>query len=176
VLPDPIAAKICLAEDFYFLSRNELLGIKKISDLLEALGAAIRDSHGEMRQRGIVELCRQCDEKEGGSCCGSGLEAYYSETLLLINLLLGVDLPKERAEPTSCFFLSRHGCELLARHVICINYLCKKITDHFHPQELAPLREKEGIEVELLFRLNEEVKKYIHVLASNTRRNSFQLP
>jgi len=156
---DPIVAKIGLAEDFYFLSRNELLKNQKISDLLEALRAAIRDSHGEMRERGIVKLCRQCDEKEGGSCCGSGLEAYYNETLLLINLLLGVGLPKERAEPASCFFLSRHGCGLLARHVICINYLCKKITDHFHPRELASLREKEGVEVELLFRLNEEMKK-----------------
>ena len=175
MLADPIAEKIALAEHAFSLSRDELLGDRKISDLLTALLAAVHDSHTEMIRAGIVELCRQCDEKEGGSCCGSGLEAHYGETLLLINLLLGVVLPRERVDPTGCLFLSKNGCRLLARHVICVNYLCKKITDRFDPQELASLREKEGIEVELLFRLNEEVKKYIHAL-SQTHRSSLELP
>ncbi len=162
MLADPIVEKIHWAEDFFSFSRDELLGNRKLSGLLEALRAAVHDSHEEMASRGIVQLCRRCDEQEGGSCCGSGIEAHYGETLLLINLMLGVGLPKERAEAKGCFFLSPRGCGLLARHVVCINYLCKKVTDHFHPQELAHLREKEGIEVELLFRLNEEIKKYIH--------------
>jgi len=176
VLADRIVEKIVWAEDFHSLSRDELLRDSKISDLMLKLRAAIHDSRCEMAGRGIVGICRDCDQKEGGSCCGYGLETYYDETLLLINLLLGVGLPKERAESTSCFFLSANGCRLLARHVICINYVCEKITDRFHPQELASLREKEGVEVELLFRLNEEMKKYIHVLVSNTGRSSFDLP
>ena len=161
MLADRIIEKIVWAEDFHSLSKDEFLRDPKISDLLLRLGAAIHDSRCEMTGRGIVEICKDCDQKEGGSCCGYGLENYYDETLLLINLLLGVGLPKERAESTSCFFLSANGCRLLARHVICINYVCERITHRFHPQELAPLREKEGVEVELLFRLNEELKKAV---------------
>ena len=176
MLADRVLEKILWAEKFYSLSKDELLRNPEISDLLRRLRAAIHDSRCEMAGTGIVGICRDCEQKEGGSCCGYGLEAYYDETLLLINLLLGVGLPKERAESTSCFFLSANGCGLLARHVICINYVCEKITDRFHPQELASLREKEGVEVELLFRLNEEMKKYIHVLVSNPGRSSFDLP
>jgi hypothetical protein len=161
LLADQVLEKILWAEKFNSFSKDELLRNPKISDLLIRLRAAIHGSRREMAGRGIAEICRECDQKEGGSCCGYGLEAYYDETLLLINLLLGVILPGERAESTSCFFLSANGCRLLARHVICINYVCEKITDRFHPQELAPLREKEGVEVELLFRLNEELKQAV---------------
>jgi hypothetical protein len=154
--------KTVWVEAFYSLSKDELLKSPEISGPLLRLGEAIHNSRSEMAGRGIVGICRECDQKDGGSCCGIGLEAYYDEALLLINLLLGVELPRERAESTSCFFLSPIGCRLLARHVICINYTCEKITDRLNPQELASLREKEGIEVELLFRLNEEVKKYLH--------------
>jgi hypothetical protein len=45
--------------------------------------------------------------------------------------------------------------------VICVNYLCNKITDRINPQKLKALREKEGIELDILFRLNERLKKVL---------------
>jgi len=46
----------------------------------------------------------------------------------------------------------------MARHVICINYLCKKITDLIDPHTIMDLREKESEEVNTLFMLHENIK------------------
>jgi hypothetical protein len=78
-----------------------------------------------------------------------------------MNLLLGVTLPQEREEPSSCFFLSPTGCRLLARHVLCINYVCNKITSRIKPDQLTSLREAEGAEILLLFQVNEKLKKLV---------------
>jgi len=130
-------------------------------DLLEALKNAIPRSRENMLRTGIVDLCRHCEEKEGGSCCGAGLENHFSGILLLMNLLLGVTLPQEREEPSSCFFLSPTGCRLLARHVLCINYVCNKITSRINSDQLASLREAEGAEILFLFQVNEKLKKLV---------------
>jgi hypothetical protein len=58
--------------------------------------------------------------------------------------------------------LSEKGCSLLARHVICVNFLCHKITSSISPEKIAALREKEGIELNLLFMLQERVKRILN--------------
>ena len=95
-----------------------------------------------------------CERDEGGSCCGAGLEDRYDGVTLLVNLLLGAELPARRPDPASCLFLGADGCRLLARDVICVNFICKKIADEVSPQRLGPLREREGIELEILFALH----------------------
>ena len=103
--------------------------------------------------------CLSCEVDDGGSCCGAGLEDKYDGVLLLLNLLLGVRLPRKRFESRSCYFLGEKGCLLLARHVICVNYLCRRITERVDPQRIASLRTKEGAELELLFHLYEGIRK-----------------
>jgi len=46
----------------------------------------------------------------------------------------------------------------MARHIICINYLCKNVTDQVDPCRIATVREKEGEEVNALFVLHERIK------------------
>ena len=118
-----------------------------------------------MTESGIVQICRDCERNEGGSCCAKGLENHYSGILLLINLLMGVKLPRKRRNPSDCFFLGSEGCRLSARHVICINYACHRITNRIDSRVLAGLREKEGTELECLFHLNERI---IKILRENT--------
>ena len=160
-LESPIEEKIAWAENCYFQIRDQLLGDKRIVDLLKKLKEAISASQRERVEAGVVSECKDCEEKDGGSCCGAGMENRYSGIILLINLLLGVKIPKNRQDPQSCFFLGLNGCQLLARQVICANYLCKKITERIVPQKIAALQEKEGVELELLFILNERTKKMI---------------
>ncbi len=160
-LDAPVDAKIDWANHLFDLERSRLLEDQRLAESLEALKEAVHRSRDNMFRIGIAGLCRECEEKEGGSCCGAGLENHYSGTLLLINRLLGVALPHERKEPSSCFFLSSSGCSLLARHVLCINYVCNKITSRIKPEQLAPLRETEGEEIFLLFQVNEKLKKLI---------------
>ena len=160
-LDAPVEAKSAWANDCFDQERNRLLEDRNLAELLGALKNTVRRSREHMLRTGIVDLCRDCEEKEGGSCCGAGLEKHYSGILLLINRLLGVTLPQQREEPSSCFFLSSSGCRLLARHVLCINYVCNKITSRVKPDQLSALRETEGEEILLLFQVNEKLKKLI---------------
>jgi len=160
-LESPIEEKIAWAEDRFACLGPGLLKDPGISSLLERFSAAAEASHRRMIETGIAEVCRACDVEEGGSCCGKGIENRYSGLLLLVNLLLGCSLPSVRYDPRGCFFLGEQGCLLQARHVICINYLCRKITDRFSPERLAPLREREGEEIDSLFLLSERVRKAI---------------
>ena len=160
-LDAPVEAKTAWANDCFDREKSRLLEDQNFPDLLEALKNAVHRSREEMLRTGIVDLCRECEEIEGGSCCGAGLEKHYSGRLLLINRLLGVTLPHQREEPLSCFFLSSTGCRLLARDVLCINYVCSKITSRIKSDPLAALREAEGEEILLLFRVNEKLRKLI---------------
>ena len=157
-LSSPIEEKIFWARHCYKEFGNDLLKEKGLVDLLAHLKTAIADSRKEMARTGIVEVCRRCEQEEGGSCCGAGLENRYDGWLLLINLLLGINFPETRQQTNSCFLLGVNGCLLMARHVICINFLCKKITDLIDPHTMLKMREKEGEEVNTLFILHENIK------------------
>ena len=160
-IPDegPIDEKIAWAANRFQAQGVDLLRDKEVGTLLKKLREAIHASHEERADAGIMERCRRCDRQEGGTCCGRGLENKYTGVILLINLLLGHSMPSRRYDPAGCFFLGKEGCRLLAREVICINYLCKSITDRVDPRKMIPLREKEGIEIGLLFQLNDLIKK-----------------
>jgi hypothetical protein len=125
---------------------------------------AVVASHQEMAATGMVEICRRCEEEEGGSCCGAGLENRSDGWLLLTNLLLGCSLPAAAHDAESCYFLGPNGCRLTARHTICVNYVCRKITDQLSPGALARLREREGEELQCLFLLVERIKGLVRSL------------
>ena len=160
-LDAPVEAKTDWANDCFEREGPRLLEDQSLAGLLKALRNAAHRSREIMSRTGIADLCSECEEKEGGSCCGAGLEKNFSATLLLINRLLGVPLPPDRKEPSSCFFLFSAGCTLVARHVLCINYVCSKITSRIKPDQIAALREAEGEEILFLFQVNEKLKKLI---------------
>jgi hypothetical protein len=164
-LDSPVEDKISWAEYIYKQWKDRVLSDSKVAELLAELKRAALRSHEEMVQTGIVDLCKDCEEEEGGSCCGAGLEKHFSGTLLLINLLLGVNIPTRKMDPASCFFLSTNGCELLARHVICVNYLCAKIAASVPASEITSLRELEGVELDLLFVLHQRLKRILGMLS-----------
>ncbi|OQX65803.1 MAG: hypothetical protein B5M55_02770 [Desulfococcus sp. 4484_242] len=160
-LSSPIEEKIAWARRQQHVFGEALLKDGEIAGLLNALKTAVVSSRTEMARTGIVEICQRCDQEEGGSCCGAGIENRYDGWLLLINLLLGVVLPEKRLRPDACFFAGEKGCLLTARHVLCVNYLCKKVTDQIDPPAIAALREKEGAEVNILFILHERIKNVL---------------
>ena len=163
-LDRPIHEKVAWADLCFHQFGDFLLRDQEIVEHLEELRKAIRRSRNAMIESGVVENCRDCEEREGGSCCGAGLEEHYGGILLLINRLLRVRLPKKRRDPDSCLFLTETGCLLAARHVICVNYLCKKITDRIDPEKIALLREMEGRELECLFLFQERIKRRLNGL------------
>jgi hypothetical protein len=157
----PIQEKIELARRLHYAWSKALLEEPTICALLQQLRTFIEASRQTMREVGVVTECRHCEEEEGGSCCGQGIEDRYTPVLLLINLLLGVPLTKLGRRPRSCYFLGKKGCALLARHVLCVNYLCARLREKLARPELARLQERAGNELETEFVLYERIKRFI---------------
>ena len=105
-LDGSIADKIAWAEAAMRELGESLRGDEQIKDLLARLRVAIRRSNEAMFDAGVVSVCAKCEQEEGGSCCGEGLENRYDGVMLLINLLLDVQLPHERCDAASCSFLT----------------------------------------------------------------------
>jgi hypothetical protein len=114
-----------------------------------------------MLELGIVETCKHCDEQEGGSCCGAGLENKFDTFLLLINLLLGVSLPEGHRRPDSCYLLTDKGCTLKVRLVLCVDFLCLKILNILSRGDLIKLQQVSGDELTTGFMLYDAIKKFL---------------
>ncbi len=114
-----------------------------------------------MEETGIVAACRRCEEEDGGSCCGRGIEDGYTETLLLLNLLFDVVLPDARLFEDSCHFLGPSGCRLKIREVLCVNYLCTAVQKRLSSADLARVQRAVGCELDTVFRLQETVKRLL---------------
>ena len=132
-----------------------------ILDLIERLDIRVRSTQEAMQALGVVNTCRKCEEEEGGSCCGAGIENRYTSLALLINLLLGASLPDGRTHADSCYFLSAHGCCLKARHTLCVNYLCAKLQRHLPQAKIIELHHTIGEELDTGFALYEAIKKLL---------------
>ena len=130
-----------------------------LNGLLRMLRDCIENTKQMMLTLGVVAECKNCEEKEGGSCCGSGIESKYDLELLLINLLLGCSLKNHEPIGNSCYFLGKKGCRLTARHVLCVNYICDKLQKKLTGEELIGLQTCAGEELDTLFFLHEAIKK-----------------
>ncbi|MEJ5226775.1 hypothetical protein [Thermodesulfovibrio sp.] len=155
-----IRYKIKKAEENFYIIRN-LNVLDEIQFLAEELLKIIRKADEERFNSGMVEICQDCG-KNGIPCCGSGIEEKYSLELLMINLILSAELPTEREIKSGCFFLKSNGCCLIARDVFCINYICNKIQTKLSPRSLIKLRELEGNQLTLQFKIEEHLKKIIN--------------
>lgn len=147
---------------------------EEVQDYLEKTLECVELSRRVMRELGVDKICRICDVEEGGSCCGRGIENYYGASLLLANILVGVDPSDERYDDKGCFFLGPEGCTLLFRHTLCVNYLCRKIYDNLGKDSIILLQEVCGREMDALFELNERILAFLKVYGNGSTdlRNS----
>lgn len=158
--PDhPIGAKISCARAIYEAHGQrwpeERPGLRT---LLARYDRAIAHTWRTMDEAGIIEICTECATRDGGSCCGSGIERKFDVALLVINLLLGGSLPDEPADETGCWFLGPTGCTIRARHTICVNYLCKRLVDNIPQPLIHRVQEAIVYETDIGFKLEELIK------------------
>ena len=163
-----ISEKIAIAKELYGRWCDALSTDSGIAAQLRELSARVEASGASCIRSGVAETCGLCEREEGGSCCGAGIEDRYTPELLLINLMLGVSLPESKHLAKSCHFLGECGCLLLARDIICVNYLCGRLKRTIPPEELLALQETNGSEMELLFILHDRVKNFIRLLKCNS--------
>ena len=157
----PIQDKIKLAQNLYHSWKHALRKQSHIHSLLLELDTCLRVSRKSMWELKIVEICKYCDEQEGGSCCGTGMENKFDTFLLLVNLLLGVSLPEHHLRTESCYLLTDEGCVLKVRLVLCVDFLCDKILNRLSVEELRSLQKISGEELIAGFRLYDAVKKFL---------------
>lgn len=149
-----IEEKIALAEYLWEKYGTYIAADREINQLLGLYKKVILRSHELMEKFGVVAGCTICaTQVPGGGCCGAGIEDWYDEFMLLLNLLLEKKIPTERLGEKDCLFLGPTGCQLFARHHFCINYLCSRITDLLSPAELIALSAQSGKEIFLCWQL-----------------------
>jgi hypothetical protein len=119
----------------------------KLLQLLSLYGEAIGDTQMLMQQGNVTAVCTKCAKQGAGSCCFEGIESGYDHILLLINLLMGCDIPDIREIPGSCFFVGKTGCKLQARYYYCVHYLCPALEDALGPGAKRELLSKVGKEL-----------------------------
>ncbi len=158
-----VEERIIKAEEIYRRFGSVLLGDEEIRYLLKKLDEAIDRTKECMRRLGITEICREC-ALETGSCCKRWVEEEHDVSILLINLLLGVELPKERYRDDLCFFCGEKGCRIKAREVICVTFLCDRIKERIGLEKEIELQRIAGEELELCFKLQEKIKEKLRSL------------
>lgn len=127
MLDQAVEEKIGRARWLYAQLGQELSSDTEIRTLLDNYLEAIGKTGAAMRRNGVVKGCTACAAQPHGSCCFSGIEEGFDHMLLLINMLLGRELPDEKGLPGSCYFVGEYGCKLIAKSYFCLHYLCPEL-------------------------------------------------
>ncbi len=128
------------AKKLYAFYGKEILRDETCSMLLNEFKTAIDESWKLMKELGVVETCSLCAAEKPGGCCHFGIETWYDNTILLMNMLMDVEIPENRIIENNCLFVGEHGCRLKARYNTCIHHLCPKIKAPLSEYDLFRLR------------------------------------
>jgi len=154
-IADEITSALLLQKIF----GKTLLKDEKFKTLLFRLDQNIEATQREMVSTGIVMECADCAVNGEGTCCATHTGYKCDGVLLLINLLLGRALPSQPYYFDLCYFLTKEGCSLRARHIICVNYVCQRLRKNIPHNKLIRLQEIAGAEMDTLFIVEEHIKK-----------------
>jgi len=156
-----IADQIHTALHLQKLCGQSLMQDREVYALLGELDLHIEATQRAMARAGIVKECADCAVNGEGTCCGVRTAYKYGSVLLLINLLMGRILPSAPADAHLCHFLTKQGCALRARHVICVDFTCQRLRDALPHSSLCNVQDIAGGEIDTLFVLEERIKKEI---------------
>ena len=162
-----ISHQIVLAYQLYQEFGQASLQDENLQALLLRLDQQIEAAHKEMLAIGVVKECADCAVNGDKTCCGKRTGYKCDSILLLINLLLGKSLPIKQQDHHFCYFLTKEGCLLSARHVICVNYLCQRLRKNIPHERLIRLQVIAGEELNTLFVIEEYIKKKIECFSKS---------
>ncbi len=157
----PIKEKLQWARVIFQQVGMQMKEDRVIAGLLADYDRKIDASWQAMWKNGVVEECTICAVQDGGSCCGQGIENKFDVVNLLVNLLFGVSLPDQPWDHTGCWFLGPKGCLLKARHVICVNFMCKRLYAAVPAERLQRVQMAMQAETDAAFMLEEYIKSWL---------------
>ncbi len=149
------------AQSLYHRFRKELRQDPLLQEGLKALREGLRLSEEAYQATGAYQLCQICALRYPSTCCGKDMELEVSRELLVLNLILGMELPQEPAFSEACFFLGPKGCRLWARPILCRNFFCPWFRENFDLQKLAYLQKIQEKELNSLFNLLNRLKIFL---------------
>jgi len=156
-----VAHEIILANHLHKIFGHALQQDEKVRTLLAQLDQHIEATQKALVAGGIIRECADCAVNGDGTCCGKRTGYKYDSIILLVNLLLGKTIPLQSQDPHACYFLTQKGCVLRARHVICVNFLCPRLSKNIQQEMLIQVQDVAGQELDTLFFLEEYIKKKI---------------
>ena len=121
----------------------------RIKGLLVSYLAEVELSWELLDEMEVVPICGECAADDPGGCCSATAGTWQNRRILLINLLMGVELPDEPFEQAACFFVGPKGCLLKAREAFCINFFCPLLEERMDPADLSHFLRQAGKEVYL---------------------------
>lgn len=142
-----ILRRIALAEADFQAHALSIATEPSLMGPLEAYRREIQNNWDLLGHTQVTAFCAMCGGQRDTGCCFAGAERWYDPLLLLINLLLGAELPHHRWSADRCFFLGPEGCLLRARWSICLNFFCPELSETLSPQDLGALRRQAGAEI-----------------------------
>jgi hypothetical protein len=156
-----IKDKIKFSTEVFEKNKALFFSDANLAKMLSDYEKAFENTQKSMSEIGMCDICADCAQNTGGSCCGDGIEDWFDSALILINLLLGVKIPEKRLIDKGCWFLGETGCLISAKHTICLNYLCKRLQSELSQEKLRSFQACMLKETELLFYLEERIKKIL---------------
>ncbi len=159
--PDPtrlIEEKIEIAKELFEVWGEGLKEDPEIAPLLEEYRKAVEASNQAMEEAGTFRECYICTVEEKKGCCKIGLENECTILILILNLLLGVEFPKEREVPGRCFFVGPLGCKIFARPMLCRDYFCVRHYEKIPEEVMAHITQVLNEELVLLHRITRLIK------------------
>ncbi|MDH4320574.1 MAG: hypothetical protein OEV73_03655 [Desulfobulbaceae bacterium] len=123
-----VATKIALARSLYEQHGKALLADPAICAQLATLSGLSQALADKMAALKMGECCTQCGCRANGGCCSAYMANETDAVLLLINLLQGHEVARQREDEVECLFLNgQTGCTLSPKPMFCLNYNCRHI-------------------------------------------------
>ena len=119
-----------MATSFRLLEAHgpSLLSVPMVTASLDRLKKSGENLNGIMTRLEMDVICSMCASKSGGGCCSAFMANNTDAILLLINLLIGRPVARQR-DDSECCFLGAHGCILQPKPIFCLNYNCWRIKE-----------------------------------------------
>ncbi|NPA40146.1 MAG: hypothetical protein GXO57_06870 [Thermodesulfobacteria bacterium] len=165
--PDPtslILEKIKVAEELFDAWNDYFYKDEEFMNMLKNYEKAVIKSNETMEKFGTFKECYVCSVLEKKGCCKAGLENEVTVNILLINMFLGKEIPKEREVPLRCFFVGPTGCKIFARPFLCRDYFCKRLLNMLGDEKYAIITQVLQEELSLLYKLTNYIKKELEFL------------
>lgn len=159
-----ILKKIEVAEELYNSWKEVFLRDEEFLRLLEKYEISVLNSNQVMQEKKTFEECYICTVLDGKGCCKAGLENEMTINILLLNMFLKKEIPKEREVPGRCFFVGPLGCKIFGRPYLCREFFCKRILDKLSQKDYATITQYLNEELTLLYLINNYIKNLLEFL------------